>query len=811
MKTIRERINREWIFWDGGIGSLLQARGLKAGELPEMWNLKRPDVIRQVHVDYYEAGCNVVNTNTFGANALKYPEDLEDIVSAAVRIAGEARQEVAERTGREDMYVSLGLGPTGRLLKPLGDLDFEDAVRLYAQVVRAGDEAGADIILIETMSDTYELKAAVIAAKENSDLPLCATVTFDSSGKLLTGADVKTCVALLEGLGVDALGVNCSLGPREIRPIVEELVEYASVPVIVTPNAGMPRVDNGCAVYDIGPQEFSDLMRDIAGLGVQVMGGCCGTTPEHMRMTVEKCSSVGFRPSEEKNRTFVTSFARAVEIGRGTRIVGERINPTGKAKFKEALKKGDVAFVLKEGMKQEDAGAHILDVNVGLPEIDEVEMMERVMTGLQSVSALPLQIDTADPAVLERALRLYNGKAMVNSVNGKAESMDRVLPIAGKYGGVLVALTLDDDGIPETAEGRVRIAEKILREAEKYGIPSKDIVVDGLTLAISSGSGMGRVTLETLERVRDELGLATILGVSNISFGLPAREMINAAFLAMAMARGLSCAIINPGNQAIMNAYRASMALLDHDENCADFLREYRDYKPAAAGVTAVTGEGGSGAGLGTDPAKVDLSLGESIERGLAERAREAAIAELERREPLDIINEDLIPALDKVGKGFEEGTVFLPQLLMSADATKEAFEVIREALPEREGSGRGKVIVATVKGDIHDIGKNIVKVLLENYGFDVIDLGRDVPPEKIAEEVVRGGVRLVGLSALMTTTVPSMEETVKLLREKSPGTKVLVSGAVLNQEYADMMGADHYARDAMGTVRYAEEILDQA
>ena len=807
---IRERINREWIFGDGGLGTLIQAKGLPQGELPETWNLKRPEVIKEIHKSYLNAGSNYITTNTFGANRLKFPDDLDDIVRGAVAVAAEARDEMARETGRDDMYVALGLGPTGRLLKPLGDLDFEEAVELFGDIVRAGAGAGADMVLIETMSDTYELKAAVLAAKENSDLPVCATVTFDAGGRLLTGADVRTVVALLEGLGVDALGVNCSLGPREILPIVKQFTEVASIPVIVTPNAGMPRSVEGCAVYDIDPEEFSDLMVEIARQGVQVMGGCCGTTPDHIRLTIEKCRGVAFAPATPKDLTYVTSYAQAVEIGKSPKIIGERINPTGKKAFKEALKNRDIPYVLNEGIRQEDRGAHILDVNVGLPEIDEVEMMGKVITELQAVTSLPLQIDTADPKALERGLRLYNGKAMVNSVSGKGESLDAVLPLVAKYGGVLVALALDDDGIPETAEGRIEIAERIAAEAARYGIEKKDIVVDGLTLAVSAGAGAARVTLETVEKAT-ALGFSTILGVSNVSFGLPARELVNASFLSMAIRSGLSCAIINPLNGAIMDAFNTSMALLDYDENCADYIEGYKDRTPSGAGAATAGSAGSSAEGAGRNAggnAHSGKGLGESIERGMTEEARAAAVEQLAERDPLDIINEDLIPALDKVGKGFEEGSVFLPQLLMSAEATKAAFAEIKKAMPERAGGSRGSIIVATVKGDIHDIGKNIVKVLLENYGFHVIDLGRDVPPEVIVEEAMKGDIKLVGLSALMTTTVPSMSDTVKLLREVSQDTKVVVSGAVLNQEYADMMGADRYAKDAMGTVRYAEEVF---
>ena len=835
-KSIKDLLNKEWVFWDGGIGTLLQAKGLKSGELPETWNLTKPDEIFDLYKQYLLAGSTVINTNTFGANRIKYPENLEEIITSSVDIAIKARDEHSSNS----RFISLDIGPTGKLLKPLGDLDFEEAVSIFGEVASIGEKAGADLVLIETMSDTYELKAAVLGVKENCSLPICATVTFDGGGKLLTGGTVKTCVALLEGLGVDALGVNCSLGPKELIPIVKELVEEASIPVIVTPNAGLPRTDNGKTVYDIGPAEFSDLMAEIAAIGVQVLGGCCGTTPEHIRYTVEKCRAIDFVPSTKKNKTYVTSFAQAVEIGWTPRIIGERINPTGKKALKEALKTNDITYILREGIKQEESGADILDVNVGLPELDEGQVMAKVITELQAVTPLPLQIDTASVEALERGLRIYNGKALVNSVNGKQESMDTVFPLVAKYGGTVVALTLDEEGIPETSEGRLAIAEKIVREAAKYGIEKKDIIIDGLTLAISSGKGMGVTTLETIKRVKEELGLSTILGVSNVSFGLPAREIINSSFLSMAMACGLSCAIINPGNEAIMNAFRSSMALLDFDENCGDYIERYKDYAPqsktssssvpAASSTNSVSpdsGEPNSTSAVAsrkksTSPSFVAAtsgsishvagatSLRENIERGLSDAARISAEEELKKRDALDIINEDLIPALDYVGQGFEKGEIFLPQLLMSAEATKSAFSVIKESLPEKSQKAKGKIIVATVKGDIHDIGKNIVKVLLDNYGFQVIDLGRDVPPEDIVDAAIKNSIKLVGLSALMTTTVPSMQETIKVLREKSPKTKVVVSGAVLTQEYADMMGADHYAKDAMATVRYAENILER-
>lgn len=787
MKFI-ERLGKEWLFFDGGMGSILQERGLAAGELPETWNITRPEEIQSIHRAYLDAGSDIINTNTFGANALKFPDNLREIVETAVSNAKEARRQ----SGREDAYIALDLGPTGRLLQPMGDLPFEQAVELFGEVVRIGAAAGVDLVLIETMSDSYELKAAVLAAKENCVLPVLATVIFDENGKMLTGGTVDSVAAMLEGLRVDALGVNCGLGPKQMLPIVKRLTEVSSLPVIVNPNAGLPRSENGKTVYDIDADEFAALMGEIADLGVQVLGGCCGTTPAHIRKMIETCKGHYFVPVEPKHRTVVSSFSQAVEIGQKPVIIGERINPTGKSKFKAALRENNIEYILSEGLAQEDNGAHILDVNVGMPEIDEPAMMERVVTRLQGVTALPLQIDTSDTAAMERGMRLYNGKPMINSVSGKREIMEAVFPLVKKYGGVVVGLTLDENGIPDSAEGRVQIAKKIYDTAVQYGIGKEDIVIDGLAMTISSDSRSALVTLETLRRVRDELGGHTILGVSNISFGLPQREIINANFFTMALQNGLSCAIINPNTDAMMRAYRAFLALTDQDAQCAGYIAAYGNQPTVAPQAAA-------------DSA---IPLGESIERGLQERAAQAAKAALQTVPPLELVNTELIPALDRVGKGFEAGTVFLPQLLMSAEAAKAAFEVVKDAMRGAPQATRGKIILATVKGDIHDIGKNIVKVLLENYGYQVLDLGKDVAPEVIVDTAIQEEVALVGLSALMTTTVVSMEQTIRLLREKKPDTKVVVGGAVLTQEYADSIGADCYARDAMATVHYADSVF---
>ena len=642
-KDLRERLGKEWLVFDGGTGTILQSRGLRGGELPETWNLRRPEDIIDLHCGYLRAGCDIFNTNTFGANALKFPDDLEEIVTAAVNLAKEARR----RCGREDAYVALDIGPTGKLLEPLGDLPFEQAVELFGEVVRYGSRAGADLVLIETMSDSYEAKAAVLAAKENCDLPVLVTVTFDGQGKMLTGGSVDSTVALLEGLRVDALGVNCGLGPEQMIPIVERLTEVCSVPVIVNPNAGLPRTEGGRTVYNVGPEEFADRMEKIARMGVQAVGGCCGTTPEHIRLTAERVKKLPFKEPVPKHRTVVSSFSQCVEIGDKPVIIGERINPTGKKKFKQALRDNDIEYILREGLRQEDSGAHILDVNVGLPEIDEPQMLAEVVKKLQSVLALPLQIDTTDPAALERSMRIYNGKPMVNSVNGKKESIETVFPLVRKYGGVLVALVLDEDGIPSDAEGRIRIARRIYEAADRYGVPREDIVIDGLAMTISSDNTSALVTLETLRRVRDELHGHTILGVSNISFGLPRRAVINSYFLAMALQSGLSAAIMNPGNEDMMEAYRAYCALAALDPQCMQFIEAYAGTSDRAPAEKAVRETEGVSAPAGGS-ANTAMSLRESVLRGMAQSAAEAARAALKDTAALDLIDRDAAASYER-------------------------------------------------------------------------------------------------------------------------------------------------------------------
>lgn len=806
MTELMEEIRKRIVFFDGGTGSLLQANGLKPGELPETWNILHPEIVTKLHYDYLEAGADIIKTNTFGANGLKFNDaseyGLDEIVTAAMENAKKAVSKAGDKG-----YIALDIGPTGKLLKPLGDLGFEEAYRLFSDVVAVGAREGADLVLIETMSDSYEVKAAVLAAKENCNLPVFATMIFDSKGKLLTGGTVESTVALLEGLGVDALGINCGLGPVQMKGILADIMKAASVPVIVNPNAGLPRSEGGRTVYDIDADEFAGTMREIVEMGACVVGGCCGTTPEHIRKTIALCKDQPARMPEKKNRTVISSYAQAVEIDKNPVLIGERINPTGKSKFKQALRDHNLEYILREGVAQQDNGAHVLDVNVGLPEIDEAAMMEEVVMELQSIIDLPLQIDTSNIQAMERALRVYNGKPLINSVNGKQEVMEAIFPLVKRYGGVVVALALDEDGIPETADGRLKVAEKIYAKASEYGIERKDIVIDALCMTVSSDSRGAITTLETVRRVRDELGGKTILGVSNISFGLPQREIVNAAFFTMALQNGLNAAIINPNSEAMMRSYYSFRVLADLDPQCSEYISVYSG-QVATLGQTVRQG-GGSGKADGSGSA-ISASLAESIERGLKESAYQAVTELLKTLEPLVIINEEMIPALDRVGKGFEKGTVFLPQLLMSAEAAKAAFEVIKEQLAKsgREEEKKGKIILATVKGDIHDIGKNIVKVLLENYGYDVIDLGKDVPPELVVETAVEQAVKLVGLSALMTTTVPSMEETIRQLQKAAPGTKVMVGGAVLTEDYAKTIGADRYCRDAMASVNYAESVF---
>lgn len=787
---------------DGGMGTMLQKSGLLPGEFPERWNITHPEKITDIHRQYFDAGSNIVNTNTFGANCLKFSdEELEKIIKAAVKNAEKAKE---TSNGTQEKFIALDIGPLGRLLKPYGDFDFDEAVKCYAKTVKIGAKYGVDLIFIETMNDSLDTKAAVLAAKENSDLPVFVSNAYGEDGCLMTGASPAAMVAMLEGLGVDAIGANCSLGPAELRGVVSEYLKYSSLPVLLKPNAGLPKSVDGKTVYDVLPEEFSNLMCEYVKSGIRIFGGCCGTNPEYILKTVQKTKNISPKPVTDKGITMVSSYTHAVIFDKTPVLIGERINPTGKKLFKEALRNNDIDYILNEGLKQQEKGVHILDVNVGLPEIDENEMLEKVCFELQSIIDLPLQIDTTNVDAMENALRHYNGKAMINSVNGKEENMKEIFPLVKKYGGLVVCLTLDEDGIPETAEKRVEIAKKIISTASEYGISKKDLIFDTLAMTVSADNKSALSTLSALSTIKNELKCHTSLGVSNVSFGLPHRDILNGAFFTLALENGLSAAIMNPNSNEMMKSYYAFKALKGLDENCADFIENIEKYAFSQSDITA-------NAPLSKSLPDAESELQRAIVKGLKDKAAGITALLLENTNPLEIVNSQIIPALDIVGKGFENKTMYLPQLLMSAEAASAAFEKIKIKMKENpaETVSKGKFVIATVKGDIHDIGKNIVKLIMENYGFEVYDLGKDVPPEKIVEEALRTNTKLVGLSALMTTTVPAMAETIKQLREKAPEVKVIVGGAVLTKEYADSIGADFYAKDAMETVRYSLETVE--
>lgn len=780
------------VLLDGAMGTELQNAGLPLGELPEEWNVTHAEVVTGIHAAYFEAGADMVCANTFGANSLKFGERTEEIISAAIACARRARG------NRRDKFISLDVGPTGKLLRPLGDLDFEEAVKIFGRTIAAGAEAGADLVQIETMNDLYELKAAVLAAKEyGRGLPVVATCVFGADCKMMTGASPEAAVATLEGLGVDALGLNCSLGPADMLPVVRRMLACASVPVVVKPNAGLPEEREGRTVYNIGAEQFAREMGEILALGARAIGGCCGTTPAYIAELFKLKSAAAPQKIQKKSLTAISSYTHAVYFGGAPVLIGERINPTGKKRLKAALKEGDMGYILGEAVSQAEKGAHVLDVNVGLPEIDEPAVLERAVCEIQTVTDLPLQIDTSDPAAMERAMRRYNGKPLVNSVSGKQEVMDAVFPLVKKYGGAVIALTLDDDGIPQTAEGRIAIAKKILKEAQKYGIGKEDIIFDTLAMAVSADGGAAQAAIGALRYIRHTMGVNTSLGVSNVSFGLPNRDFINSTFFAMALASGLSAAIINPNSAEMIKTYKSFCALSGFDKGCLSYIEFAQSVQSSivAAQSQNKAAEGG------------EKTLKYCVIKGLKTEAEVAAKGLLKTLPPLDVINGEIIPALDEVGQGFENKTLFLPQLLMSAEAASAAFEVIKSAFAGGGNSKKIKVVIATVKGDIHDIGKNIVRTLLENYGFKVYDLGRDVPARAIVDKAKEVRAEVVGLSALMTTTVASMRDTIALLKEEYPSARTLVGGAVLNAEYARMIGADKYAKDAMESVRYCEQL----
>ena len=777
---------------------MVQAAGLPPGKDPTDWNVENPEAVAGVHRAYAEAGADIVLANTFGANRLKYhgAYSLDELISSAISLAKSSGARVA-----------LDIGPTGRLLKPAGDLDFGVAYDAFAEMVRLGVAAGADLVFIETMGDTRELKASVLAAKLNSDLPVYASVTLDESGKLLTGASVECVATLLESLGVDAYGFNCGLGPDKMLPFVERLAKVSTKPIVVKANAGMPKIVDGKTVFTVGPGEFASYAAKLVEAGASIVGGCCGTTPAHIASVRELCSSLS-RATSHDPRTTLSPRATAVSSGttvvelksHGGLIVGERINPTGKKLLKEAYLRGDTAYILREAVKQTDAGAEILDVNCGVPGIDEAATLERTVETVQSVVTCPVQIDTADPVALERALKCVNGKPLVNSVNGKRSSMDAVFPLVRKYGGALVALCLDESGIPDTSDGRIAIARRILDEGAKYGFKKEDFAFDALTLAVSADPKAAIVTIETVRRLTEELGVNTILGVSNVSFGLPNRPALNNAMYTLCVRAGLSAAIANPALIRKSDDEAAFDVLLGRDKNCERWI---------AANVENAA----SKSAMAAPQAGAAEALGAAIRRGLRDDAAKSAGEMLAGgASPMEVIEKGIVPALEQIGTAFEKGTAFLPQLLMAADAAGDAFAVVRKSLGSSAKGDSAKktrpIVIATVKGDIHDIGKNIVRALLENYGFDVIDLGRDVAPETIVERARTTNAGMVGLSALMTTTVGAMAETIRQLKAAGLDAKTFVGGAVVTQEYADSIGADFYAKDAMQSVRIAERVL---
>lgn len=788
--NFEEMTDKNFILFDGAMGTMLQNAGLKAGELPEAYNMLHPEIIKDIHSKYIKAGADVITTNTFGANELKFDGRIycvEEIISKAVHIAKEA-------AGFK--LVALDIGPTGKLMEPFGELSFDRAYDIFKRQIIAGAKAGADLILIETIADLYEARAAILAAKENCSLPVFCTMTFQQNGRTLMGTDPLTMVNVLEGLGVDALGVNCSLGPKDIYPILEEILRYSSIPVMVQPNAGLPRISGDEIIYDIKAKEFAGYIGKMAGKGALIFGGCCGTNPEYIQAAREVLKSLSPVKLQNKRITAVSSSTKTVILGDEVRVIGERINPTGKKRFKEALINNDMDYILSSAISQREAGADILDVNVGLPEIDEIEIMARVVEEIQSTVKLPLVIDSGRRDVLEKAVRIYNGKPIVNSVSGDASAMEEILPVVKKYGACVIGLTLDENGIPSTAQKRVEIAGKIIENAKSYGIPKENIIIDCLVLTASAQQEDVMEAIKAVRMVKDKYDVKTALGISNVSFGLPGREALNRTYLAAALAHGLDAPIVNPMGEGIMETINAFKVLSNHDKDAASYIKSYgnRDLKSNALAT-----------GMMRD-------LKQIIIAGIRNEAEPVTRSLLIEMEPLKIVSDYLIPALDIVGQRYEKGDIFLPELIRSAETVKNAFDVIRETMIERGENkiSKGKILLATVKGDVHDIGKNIVKVLLENYGFEVIDLGKDVPADSIVKKVKEENIKLVGLSALMTTTVKSMELTIKSLKESGAECTVMVGGAVLNSDYASLIGADYYSADAREAVRIAMEVYSQ-
>ncbi len=798
---LKEYIKKNILIFDGAMGTMLQKKGLKLGENPELLNIKEPDIIEEIHKEYINSGANVITTNTFGANELKLKLcnlEVEDAVDAAVKIARRAK-------GDSGTYIALDIGPIGELLEPMGTLSFDRAYEIFKRQIIQGTNSGVDIILIETMTDLYELKAAILAAKENSDLPVFCTMTFEENLRTFTGCSPEAMVLVLEGLGVDALGVNCSLGPKQLKPVIEEICSIAHIPVMIQPNAGLPTLSIGNETrYDVTKEEFADTLCGFIDSGVRIIGGCCGTTPEYIRALSNTVKEKKIIPITREYYSAICTPSKVVRID-GVRIIGERINPTGKKIFKEALKNGDLDYILSQAVSQIEAGAHILDVNVGLPEIDEPSMMHKVIKEIQGIIDTPLQIDSSDHKAIETGLRYYNGKPILNSVNGEDTVLDKILPLVKKYGASVVGLTLDERGIPVKAEERFEIAKKIINKAVEYGIKKEDVFIDCLVLTVSAQQEEVHETLKAVRMVKEKLGVKTVLGVSNISFGLPNRELINETFLALALANGLDLPIINPNAKGVTRVIDSYNVLYNYDKGAKSYINNYANVEVS----TEVTAKGTTKNNLGAN-SNANHDLKYIVIKGLKEEAKQATIELLKSKKELEIVNEYLIPALDEVGSKYEKGELFLPQLIQSAETVKNAFSILKTEIAKSntKSISKGKIIVATVKGDIHDIGKNIVKVILENYGYEMIDLGKDVPIKTVVEEAKKHEVSLIGLSALMTTTLKSMEETIKALREDGYNGNIFVGGAVLTKDTAERIGADFYAKDAKESVEIARKVL---
>lgn len=823
--SITNLFGKKIVICDGAMGTMMQKYGLKTGQLPEALNFTHPEIIRKIYSDYFDAGSDFVSSNTFGANRIKLAESgftVDEVIFQAVYLA-KNEAEKAEEKFSVKKYVALDVAPIGKLMAPVGDLSFDEACDIFKEQIIAGVKAGVDFILFETFTDIYELKAGIIAAKEICDLPIFCSITFQEDGRMLMGTDPITAVNIIQDLGIDALGVNCSLGPKQMIGLIKEILSYSKIPVLVQPNAGLPNIVNGETVFDVNVTEYTQAMIEMLEAGIAIAGGCCGTTPDYIKSLVDKIDSILEDDTISKNKkrfpaldeniveiraskaiTAVSSSVKTVVFDNRIRIIGERINPTGKKLLKEALKSKDLNFIENEAVNQVKAGAEILDINVGFPEIDELEMMLEVIKKVTSVVHVPLQIDSASPKVVEAAVRMYNGKPIINSVNGKQEVMDAIFPIVKKYGACVIALTLDENGIPQNSEERFAIAEKIINTAATYGIGRDRIIVDCLTLTVSAQQNAGRDTLDAIRKIKSKYGVKTTLGASNVSFGLPERKLLNRTFLAMALEAGLDAPITDPLVEEYIDTIRAFETLSCKDLDSRDYIRYY----------------GGNSSPIMEKEEKLkniksnelsNMPLEEIIINGYVDRSPKATEELLKTMKPLDIVETKIIPALEEVGRLYENGTSFLPQLIQSADTVKGAFSVLKKAMSATgENISYGKVIMATVQGDIHDIGKNIVKVLLENYGYEVIDLGKDVPIEKVVEAAKRQEIKLVGLSALMTTTVENMEKTIKALKDAKLDCLTAVGGAVLTEEYAEKIGADFYCKDAMDTVRVANKIFKQ-